>query len=120
MSNAGIAEAIRGTGAFDTARATTIARSETARAYTHGTEEGWKQSGVVKGKRWLLAPGACEFCRAAAKSYAGRTVGLGDPFYERGAVLTGTDGGTMNLDYDNVDGPPLHPNCRCDLAAVTE
>ncbi len=29
------------------------------------------------------------------------------------------DGGRMKLTYRNVDGPPLHPNCRCDVIAVT-
>ena len=119
-TNDAIADSISDSGVFDRSRALTIARSETARAYTHGTEEGWRQSGVVAGKKWLLAPNACQFCKAAAAQYSVGAVPLGRPFYTQGQTLTGTDGGKLRLDYDDVDGPPLHPNCRCSLIAEME
>lgn len=112
-----IASVLEGSG-FDEVRAERIARSETARAYTQGTIESWDQSGVVEGKQWVLSDEACEFCRGAAALYEGRTVGLRDTFFPEGAVLGGTDGGRMVLDYSAVDGPPLHPGCRCALRAV--
>jgi hypothetical protein len=96
---------------YDPVRAQTIARTESARAYMQGQEEAWKQSGVVKGKTWVLSPDACEFCRAAAAMYEATPVPVGTPFYAQGTVLEGDQGGKMLLDYDAVDGPPLHPQC---------
>lgn len=40
--------------AFSTTRATTIARTEITRALVDGNVEGWRQSGVVEGKSWIL------------------------------------------------------------------
>jgi hypothetical protein len=100
-------------------RAEMIARTESAYAYTEGRLESMKESGVVTGKRWLLSPDACEFCEAAARQYGEKTVPLDTPFYTVGTTLTGVAGGRMKLTYRNVDGPPLHPNCRCDVIAVT-
>jgi HK97 family phage portal protein len=104
----------------DPARAEMIARTESARAYVQGQQEAWKQSGVVTGKKWLLAPDACEFCRAAARMYNDQPVPLNQPFFRQGETLTGVSGGKMLLDYDNVDGPPLHPNDRCDVVPVLD
>ena len=101
-------------------RAQMIARTESAYAYTEGRIEAWKDTGVVVGKRWLLSPDACEFCEAAARQYGEKTVPLDTPFYTVGTTLTGVAGGRMKLTYRNVDGPPLHPNCRCDTIAVTQ
>lgn len=107
-------------------RATMIARTESARAYVAGEEEGWKESGIVAGKRWLLAPGACEFCVAtAAKFNVGNApVKLGEPFYKLGSTIEVPKAGggfrRMKIDYVPVEGAPLHPNCRCDVEPVLE
>lgn len=101
-------------------RAEMIARTESARAYTEGEIASWEDSGVVTGKRWGLAPGACEFCEAAAAQFASQAVGLRDPFYAKGSVLTGSQGGQMVLDYSDIAGPPLHPHDRCYIEAVME
>lgn len=105
---------------FSAVRAENIARTESARAYVEGEVAGWESSGVVQGKRWLLAPNACEFCEAAAAMFAERTVALREAFFKQGETLVGSKGGVMKLDYSDVTGPPLHPQCRCDLIAVTE
>ena len=105
---------------FDENRAQTIARTESARAYTDGQNAAWEASGVVKGKTWLVSPYACEFCEAAAKQFGEKSVGVTDAFYERGAVLTAASGATMALDFDDTSGPPLHPNCRCSLLPVID
>lgn len=100
-------------------RAEMIARTESARAYVAGEEESWKQSGVVGGKKWLLAPNPCEFCKAAeAAVNKGGGAAIGSTMFEKGTQLTGADGGNMSLDYEDVQGPPLHPHCRCDLIPV--
>jgi hypothetical protein len=105
---------------FDENRAQTIARTESARAYTDGQNAAWEASGVVKGKTWLVSPFACEFCEAAAKEFGEKSVGVNDAFYERGATITGASGATMALDFDDTSGPPLHPNCRCSLLPVID
>ena len=105
---------------FDENRAQTIARTESARAYTDGQNAAWEASGVVKGKTWLVSPYACEFCEAAAKQFGEKSVGVTDAFYERGATITGASGATMALDFDDTSGPPLHPNCRCSLLPVID
>lgn len=104
----------------DAWRAERIARTESGRAFTTGERQAWKQSGVVKGATWLLAPGACEFCQAAAAEFESKMVGLDQPFYTVGTVLKGVNGGTMVLDYMDVNGGDLHPFCRCDILPVME
>lgn len=99
------------------ARSVVIARTETARAYVNGQEEGWKASGVVSGKQWLLAIGSCPFCEATAAKFnnENKAVPLGKPFYKKGDKITTVDAEgkpvSMKLDYSAVEGAPLHPNC---------
>ena len=59
------------------------------------------------------------FCKAAAAQYEGKPAKLGAPFYPRGSRIE-AGGAVMELDYSDVDGPPLHPNCRCDMEPVLE
>lgn len=95
-------------------RARTIARTEAARAHSTAELDAWRSTGLVAGKRWELAPDACEFCKAAAEAYGQEGVDLDQPFFAKGETLDGADGkGKLELDYEDIDGPPLHPNCRC-------
>ena len=96
-------------------RAVTIARTEAQRATRKAELEAWKSTGIVEGKTWLLAPDPCEFCEAASKAFEKEPVGLDEPFYTKGETLTGADGGALQLDYEAIDSPPLHPNCRCSM-----
>ena len=96
-------------------RALTIARTEAQRATRKAESEAWKSTGLVEGKTWLLAPDPCEFCEAAAAAFGQKSVGINESFYKQGETLVGADGGTMSLDYEAIDGPPLHPNCRCSM-----
>lgn len=96
-------------------RAVTIARTEASRASRSAEVEAWKSTGLVVGKRWSLAPDPCEFCEAMSAQFSENAVGIEQAFLGRGAVLTGADGGMMEIDYEAIDGPPLHPNCRCSL-----
>jgi HK97 family phage portal protein len=98
-----------------TRRALTIARTEAQRASRRAEVEAWKASGVVSGKTWLLAPDPCEFCEAASDAFSKNAVGLEESFYGEGSEIIGKDGGVMVADYEAIDGPPLHPNCRCAL-----
>lgn len=85
--------------AFSEARAGTIADTELRAALNQGELAGWKESGVVAGKQWLLSndEGVCDICEGNA------------------------DQGVVAID-DNFnsgdDAPPGHPNCRCSMAPV--
>jgi F like protein len=94
-----LADKIQGLGAFSDARAMTIARTELAFAYVQGNVQGWKDTGQVSGKRWILGdlhdePDECDDCADAGD------VGIDDDF------------------VDGIDYPPAHPNCICDVLPV--
>ena len=95
-------------------RARTIARTEAARAHSSAELDAWKSTGLVSGKRWELAPDACAFCTAAAEAYGQEPVALDQPFFTKGEELGGADGkGALAIDFEDIQAPPLHPNCRC-------
>jgi len=83
------------------AHARMIARSETIRASNDATLEAWRQSGVVSGKEWLVGGACCEVCAEIA----------GDGPIPLDEMFDGRE-------FGPVDGPPLHPNCRCSLKAA--
>lgn len=96
-SNDQVAEALADSYAFSEKRALVIARTETARADVEGNLTGYRELGVAK-KQWLTAPDCCDECH----EIDGMMVGIDDEF----------PGG--------VGGPPLHPNCRCDVLPVID
>lgn len=102
---------------FGPTRAERIARSESARAYMEGNEKSWEDSGIVAGKRWEVAAAPCRFCQAVGDAFGDRVIPVGGAFYEQGATLSAGDQ-RMELDYEDVKHPPLHPNCRCGLIPV--
>lgn len=108
-----IKERILNSTAFSKARSENIARTETIRAQGKAQIEVWKESGVVEGKLWYTAVDerVCPYC----DPMNGKTIGISDSFFKKGDVQTGNDGGTLNLDYEDVGSPPLHPQCRCVL-----
>lgn len=86
---------------FSESRATTIARTETARASVQGSLEGWRQSGVVTNKESILSDDhdKDDECDMAA---------------EDGVI-------GIDEDFSNGEaGPPYHPNCDCVLVASFE
>jgi SPP1 gp7 family putative phage head morphogenesis protein len=103
-------------GEMKKSRCEMIARSETIRATNDASEESYKESGVVEGKRWLAAldERTCEFC----DQMNGEVVELGKSFADMGDTFVGRDGGTLPIDYETVDHPPLHPACRCTLIPI--
>lgn len=99
-SNDDLADALDSAEVFGPDRAERIARTETAFADVAGNLEGYRASGVVAAKRWIVADaGECDLCA----ELDGEEVGLDEDFPG--------DGG---------DGPPLHPNCRCDVLPVLQ
>lgn len=78
----------------DPYRSEMIAQTESVRVYSQARIDVGQQSGY-KFKRWENGQdGACEYC----DGLDGQVVGIDELF----------DGG-----IDSVDGPPLHPNCKC-------
>lgn len=99
-------------------RAMRIARTESINATTFGTVEAWKQSGVVTGKQWQTnGPNPCPQCL----DLDGNIYKLTENVFNKGDSFTvgeGDSAQTMNLDYQDVIGPPLHPNCACALIPI--
>jgi SPP1 gp7 family putative phage head morphogenesis protein len=98
LTNSELADELSAAYEFSEARSMLIARTETSFAENAGTLIGWRASGCVAGKVWLVGDAeVCEDCDAL-------------------------DGVEVPLDADfpddGGDGPPLHPNCRCSLAPV--
>jgi len=105
---------------FSVDRAETIARTESANAYHEGQVDTWKEAGVVKGKHFLVAPGACEFCKTIEKRFgaAGKSLEVDAPMVRGGETIQGADGGTFRPKFDSQG--IVHPNCRCDFMPVLE
>lgn len=83
--------------AFSRTRAERIARTEMARADIEAHNEAWRRSGIVQSKVWLISEDPCELCQEN---------------YAQGVI-------DFNEEFINGD-PPVHPNCTCDVAGVTE
>jgi len=83
------------------ARARAIAHTETAKSANFGSVEGWKQSGVVKGKEWYANPDACDICQPRH----GKIVSIDKDFNFPNDITDST--------FGDVSAPPAHVNCRC-------
>jgi HK97 family phage portal protein len=97
-------------------RSERIARTETIKATNYASEAAYQDSGIVQGKQWLTAfdERTCEFCGPMN----GQVVDLGDKWFDRGDTYVGNQGGSLDLSYESIEFPPLHPNCRCTLIPV--
>jgi len=106
-------------GNWSESRAKRIARTESRFAAEAGKREGWEQSGVVVGKEFEFAPGGCKVCQAFDKAVAGKVFPINGVMYGKGTSLEYTDESDrkrqFHFDYTDVQGPPIHPNCRCTL-----
>ncbi len=98
-------------------RAERIARTETLKTSNNATAWAYKQTGYVTQKAWVVNPDACPQC----EEFDGKTIPLDEPFLELGQSYTvgsGEDEQTYTNDYDTVEEPPLHPNCRCTIIPI--
>ena len=98
-------------------RAERIARTESSRALHDGQVMGAKQSGVVKGFRWLLSYDACPLCIDIEASYP-QGVGFGENFGRASEYDSGPT--TVSADYDLLPHPPAHPNCQCTITEIID
>lgn len=92
-------------------RAARIARSAVFGAANTAAREAYKQSGVVTTVKWHTAEDelVCEFCGPMN----GKTIDVDEVFFEEGDTVRGREGGTLDLDFMDVEDPPIHANCRC-------
>lgn len=92
-------------------RSKVIARTEVSRATNFATLETYKESGVVAGQEWLttLDERTSEECA----SLNGKIIPLDGTWFEKGDSHLG-----LTFDYESIQHPPLHPNCRCTLIPV--
>jgi HK97 family phage portal protein len=75
-------------------RALRIARTEVVAGYAEGSLEGYRQSGIVRMKRWLSASDPDSLCALNIQD---------------GAI-------PLNASFSSGhSAPPAHPNCRCTL-----
>lgn len=103
----------------DAYRAEMIARTETARAQVEGEllqgdvindEAAANGNGpVFVGKTWMAAPDCCDFCQ----EMDGTTISMDEVFVKVGETVDLGEQGSYTLAYEDANGPPLHPNCRC-------
>jgi len=101
-------------------RAERIARTETLKASNYATNEAYKQTGYVTAQKWYTNPGACPLC----DEMDGKTVGLDSSFIDQGATLEYTDADgnakTFVADYETIETPPIHAQCRCTIIPVRD
>lgn len=87
----------------------TIARTEVTASSSLGTQESWRQSGVVTGKEWIAA--LDDRTRETHVHAHGQVVGLDDNFTVGAA--TGPGPGMLDRAGEVV-------NCRCSMAPVVD
>lgn len=93
-------------------RAERIARTESLRAANKASESVYQSNGFSS-VQWFTNPGACEYCQ----SMMGRIKTIGQSFNKVGDLVTGVDGGQLVVDYQDIETPPLHVNCKCSINA---
>ncbi len=111
---------------LELARAEKIARTEILKASNRGIMLAMEQSGVVEGREWIATfdSSTCPICA----EMDGRTMPLGEPYYEKSSdpvTFTGTEqtpapegGLSVVFDYESIQHPPIHVDCRCTLLAI--
>lgn len=100
-------------------RAEMIARDQVIRASNFAAEQAYIQSGVVLAKEWVTSLDArvCPYC----EPMNGKRQSLGFVYFQLGDTLPNSDfpNQTLNLNYEDIFHPPLHPQCRCTLVPIT-
>lgn len=102
-------------------RSERLARTEVVRINNLGEQDAVQQWGEIVGakvyKTWRTnSPEPCEYCRALN----GTRKEVGDLFMAQGSKITGTDGGVFQNQYDDMETPPIHPNCACSVTMEVE
>jgi len=91
----------------DNERAGLIAQTESSRAHHEACIQSYKDSGVVKAMKLLPSSNACPLC----ESLADEEYPLDEPIYSDEDAPE---------EYQDRNGPPIHPGCECTLEAVLD
>ena len=96
-----------------TYRLNRIVRSESIRYWTYAEQEAREQSWVVKYKqRWTaIDERVCSSCW----ELHWKKIPLKENFFDKWDKFN-----WLKLDYEDIIGSPLHPNCRCDMIPILE
>lgn len=102
-------------------RADRLARTEVVRVNALGEQDAVQQWAEIVGaqvnKIWRTnSPEPCQFCR----SLNGTKVGVSELFVGQGGKVQGVDGGLLRNEYDDLETPPIHPNCACSVTMEVE
>jgi SPP1 gp7 family putative phage head morphogenesis protein len=94
-----------------------IARTETIWAWNEGAKQGYKQSGIIERLQWLSSGDrrSCDWCL----DMDGRIIGIEQSFFDKGDSYEVNER-LLDFEYEKVDHPPLHCNCRCTIVPVLE
>jgi hypothetical protein len=92
-------------------RAERIARTESIHAGAFASHVAGSQSGEVDAKEWYTTQDelVCDYCA----SMDGTQIGLSDTYFNKGDELEVSGANPLKLNYEDVEHPPLHSNCRC-------
>ncbi len=91
-----------------------VALTESNRIANEASKISWKESGLVKEVKWVTSGrDVCEFC----EDMEGTTINIDEDFWEKGDVFQVGDS-VMDIDYSDIGGPPLHPNCHCGIRPI--
>ncbi len=93
---------------LDPARAARIAVTESSRATHAGQLELARETGIVKGKKWLASSDCCDLCASLA---AMGEIDLDAPFMVHAKGRRA---------YAVVMAPPAHVNCQCAMTEVVD
>jgi len=102
-----------------TTRLQAIVRTETTKVSNQSSKLAYVQSKVIKEIKWFTA--LDERVSDLCQSLHGKTVWVEENFFNQGDTYTYPNGdkeSTVKFDYDNVESPPAHTNCRCTLIPV--
>ena len=94
-----------------------IARTETIWAWNEGARQGYKQSGIVEKLQWVSSGDqrSCDFCL----DMDGKIIGIEQSFFDKGDSYEVNEQ-VLDFEYEKVDHPPIHCNCRCCIVPVLE
>lgn len=97
---------------FKDVRSSTIARTEITRASNEASQIAYREGGV-EFKEYLaeLDGRTSDICR----NLNGKIVKIWENFADEGETIAG-----FKLDYEDIEHPPTHPNCRSTLIPVLD
>jgi hypothetical protein len=109
---------------FSTTRAVNIARTETIRSSAAGSMEAYSQYGIQRAQWYGVQDGRlCGFCEEMVRRFGPGTEGfvIGSTLWETGQEMTigqGEEVQRLRFNYQPVQYPPLHSQCRCTVLPV--